>query len=163
MNRWYLIYSHFNQEDKVVYNLRKQNFECLLFKISSDKNSKKNTSLLFPRYIFTSFDINKDNWQKIFYTRGVKNLISSNTIPVPIPNKLITNLKLLQNNSETINPFDIFSLYKGKKLKIINGPFKGKECSFLKMNLEDRVSVLLNFLGKILTISIPNEFLDIAA
>ena len=99
MNRWYLIYSHFKQEDKVVYNLRKQNFECLLFKISSDKNSKKNTSLLFPRYIFTSFDINKDNWQKIFYTRGVKNLISSNTIPVPIPNKLLTNLKLLQNNS----------------------------------------------------------------
>ena len=31
------------------------------------------------------------------------------------------------------------------------------------MNLEERVSVLLNFLGKILTISIPNEFLDIAA
>ena len=45
MNRWYLIYSHFKQEDKVVYNLRKQNFECLLFKISSDKNSKKNQVL----------------------------------------------------------------------------------------------------------------------
>ena len=163
MNRWYLIYSHFKQEDKVVYNLTKQNFECISFKTNFCKNGKKTISLLFPRYIFVCFDIYKDNWQKILYTRGVKNLFLSNTKPIPVPSKLINNLKSLQNNSDIINPFNIFPLYEGKKFKIIDGPFKGKDCSFLKMNSEDRVLVLLSFLGKILKISIPNNYLDIAA
>ena len=163
MKRWYLIYSHFNQEDKAVKNLSNQDFECVSFKTSTYKSGKKNISLLFPRYIFVCFDIKKDNWQKIIYTRGVKNLISSNLTPIPIPCKIIDNIKSLQNNSEFINPFDIFPLYQGKKIRIINGPFKGRKCSFLKMNSKDRVLVLLSFLGKTLKILIPNEYLDIAA
>ena len=163
MKRWYLVYSHFNQESKAEEHLLNQKFECISFKTIKHKKGKKETSLIFPRYLFVSFDIEKDNWQKISYTRGVKSLISSNTIPIAVPTKVIDNIKLLQTKSGVINPFQIFPLYKGKKIKIIDGPFKGKECSFLKMNSKERVLVLLNFLGNIFKILIPNEYIDIAA
>ncbi len=162
MKKWYVIYSHHNKEIVAENNLRNQKFDCLSLKYLKFKNKKKIFSFLFPRYLFVSFDVKKDNWTKIFYTRGVKNIFTSQNKPIAVPDYVINNLKKILNNKEIINPFDLIKLYVGKKIKIVDGPFKNKECHFLKKESKDRVKVLLNFLGKLTNLTVENRYLNIA-
>ena len=162
MKKWYVVYSHYNKEEVAENNLRNQKFDCLSFKYLELNKNKRIFSFLFPRYLFVSFDIKKDNWSKIFYTRGVKNIFISNNKPIAVPDFVIKNLENLSSNDNLINPFNLVDLYVGKKIKISNGPLKNKECCFLKKESRDRVRVLLNFLGKLTNLVIPNSYLNIA-
>ncbi len=162
MKRWYVIYSHHNKEIIAENNLRNQKFECLSLRYAKLKNKKKVFSYLFPRYLFVSFDIKKDNWTKIFYTRGVKNIFTSKNKPIAVPETVINNLRKLIIDKRVINPFNLIKLYVGKKMKIVGGPFRNRECHFLKIESKDRVKVLLSFLGKLTNLTVDNKYLNIA-
>ena len=76
--QWFLIYTKPRQEERAKENLENQGFETFLPMIAYEKiKQPKLYSLkpLFPRYLFTQFNKEKNNWVHIKSTRGVSHIV----------------------------------------------------------------------------------------
>ena len=162
MKNWYVIYTHSGKELYTANELRKQDFKIYIPKMKKlvrhARYIKNVLKPFFPRYIFVNFNIDSHEWRKINYTRGVVKLISSNEKPIMIPELVVKELKLLENEQGFIDE-NYFSTYKkGEELEIINGPLKGLFGIFDGLSEDLRVKVLLNFMGRKINIPIHNEW-----
>ena len=162
---WYLVITKPQSEIKAQANLVRQGYETYLplVQISRRRNVKivKRTEALFPRYLFIHLDKETDNWTPIRSTIGVAGLVRFGGMPAAISEKLISSLK----NNE--NEFGLQSLEKkeliqGDKVEIVEGLFEGYKAIFQKMKSADRVSVLLDLVGKNTQVTLSMDRLEIA-
>ena len=84
MQKYYVVHTKPNQENKAVINLKRQGFKTWLpsFKKTiffKNKKTEKKVAF-FPGYIFVILDVLNDDWSKIQNTFGVKYLIQCITI-----------------------------------------------------------------------------------
>ena len=97
MNNWYVVQTGPSKEFVAANNLASQNFNIYLpqLKRNITRFNCKQTTVkpLFPGYLFVFIDYLKDNWSKINYTRGVKNLLHWEEISYQFPKILLMNLK----------------------------------------------------------------------
>lgn len=73
--------------------------------------------VLFPDYVFVQMDLERDPWQRVNYTRGVKGLLFGEH-PVAIPSAADV-VKLLEARSDRKRT----ALARGMIVKITSGPF----------------------------------------
>ena len=96
MQKYYVVHTKPNQENKAVINLKRQGLKrgYLHLKKLSFKNKKTvKKEPFFPGYIFVILDVFNDDWSKIQNTFGVKYLITSDGVPKEIENSNINLLK----------------------------------------------------------------------
>ena len=162
---WYLVTTKPQSEFKAQENLSRQGYETYLplVQISRRRSGKnvKRTEPFFPRYLFILLDEKTDNWSPIRSTFGVAGMVRFGGMPSIVPESIITCLK----NNE--NEFGLQSLKKkelknGDKVDIIGGPFAGYKAIFQKMKNIERVSVLLDIVGKNTQLTLSVHELDIA-
>ena len=79
MKEWFVVQTQVNSEQIAAANIKQKGFEVYypnFFKtISHARKTKKVIKPLFPRYIFVSFNKNKDNWNSYyewFFTHAKK-------------------------------------------------------------------------------------------
>ena len=74
---WILVYTKAKQENRANFNLQNQGFVTFLPLISSQKRNEKSkqTSPVFPRYIFVKIDPDLENWITIKSTLGVEKIV----------------------------------------------------------------------------------------
>ena len=149
---WYVIYSKPRQERVATDNLSRQGYETYLPMIEISKRKQgaviKKAEPFFPRYLFIRLDMKQDNWSPIRSTRGVVSLVRFNGNPKSVPESLIRALK---NNENSHKLQSVTPKYwkKGDALEIEQGPFAGYRCIFQGTRSSDRVTVLLNIVGKL--------------
>ena len=159
--QWFLIYTKPHQEERAKENLENQGNEVFLPMIASEKTKQpKSFSLkpMFPRYLFTKFTVEKDNWTHIKSTRGVSYIVVFGKNFTAVPNSVMGYLKSKVDDNDVLKLQTTRKIFqKGDELVIKQGAFQGKDATFLSMSGKKRVRVLLSLMNQLLITDIPGQ------
>jgi transcriptional antiterminator RfaH len=155
---WYLIHTKPTQEERAAQNLEKQGY-TIFFPRCQVQRTRRNKLVhliepLFARYLFIQLDDITSNWYPIRSTRGVHALVrfGTNSDPVSVPDQLIAQLKLLQEQSDLDGRPAIALFESNQALAITSGPFVGLSGLFQKLHVSEdgqaRALLLVEILGK---------------
>ena len=159
--QWFLIYTKPHQEERAKENLENQGFETFLPMIAFEKiKQPKLYSLkpMFPRYLFTQFNAEKNNWVHVKSTRGVSHVIRFGDKLTEVPNSVIDYLKSKVDDNDVLELQTTRKTFrKGDELVIKQGVFQGKDATFISMNGKERVRVLLSLMNRITIAEISEQ------
>ena len=85
-------------------------------------------------------------WQKVNNTLGVSRLVCFNGKPKQVPQNLISGLMLKSDADGKIIPMS--TLKSGDQVKIMRGPFSDFIAKVEKIDEQQRIWVLLDFMGQ---------------
>ena len=159
--KWFLIYTKPRQEERAKENLENQGFETFLPMIAYEKiKQPKLYSLkpMFPRYLFTKFNVEKNNWVHIKSTRGVSHVITFGDKLTEVPDSVVEFLKTKVDDHNVIKLKVTRPVFqKGDKLVIKKGIFQGKEATFFSKTGKERVKVLLKLMNELIIAELPGK------
>ena len=148
---WFVIYTKARQESVALEHLERQQFHCYLprMQLSKRRNGQIVPSIepFFPRYLFVRLALQEQDWAPIRSTRGVCGLVKFEGVPKRIPEQFISLLKE-NEDSQLLQRVTEKSWKSGDQVNIEQGPFAGYKCIFQQKRSADRVSVLLDIVGK---------------
>jgi transcriptional antiterminator RfaH len=166
MMRWCVAHTQPVKESMAQQHLEIQGFTVYLPRFKKTRRHARKVeeiaAPLFPGYLFIGFDLELSPWRSIHGTRGVSYLLLNNNRPSCVPTELILELKA-QEDAEGLLPLkSLIAFHKGDKLRILEGSFQDQTASFEKWNDRHRVQVLLHFLGRELSLSLPSYAIESA-
>ena len=161
---WFILQFKSNSHHLAAKNLTQQGFETFLplHETTSRRLSRFiNTSKpLFPGYMFIKFDRAESEWHKINSTYGVSRLITFNSILKSIPNIFVDHLMKRYDLSGKLLP--IKKLKKGNQVTVLNGPFTNFIATVEKYEADQRVSILMDLMGRKTKIQTPSDNLTLS-
>jgi transcriptional antiterminator RfaH len=164
MNHWYLIQFKPNSHRLAERNLHRQGFETFLpmQKITRRKASRFVSDLkpLFPGYMFVSVNSDLAPWRTINSTIGVSKLVSFEGKPKPLPLQLISGLMLRCDASGILLPPK--SLSEGDSVEMLTGPFANFIATVDTIDPEQRIWVLMDFMGQKTRMQVTSDQLQLA-
>lgn len=166
MKCWYLVHTKSRKEILAEENLLRQNFEVYLPFIRQTRRRRGHWAPviepLFPRYLFVNLEIGFDNFASIRYTKGVSNMVRFSEEPAVVPDEVVDTLKQAESLDSGLH-HSAKSLFKpGDKVFIEDGPFAGMQALFLAQKGEERVVILLNWLGRENRVTVERDLLSVA-
>ena len=151
---WLVATYKINEVRRVESNLLNQKFDYYLPKITTKKiNSNPKVEVLFPGYIFinTSFE----NYSALKYTMGIKNIIKFGDNISYISDEEIEVMQITEETSK-IDPV-ASQIQIGQDAMITKGSLKGSIVKVCSLSSNERVGVLLYFLGSVRRVTIPEK------
>jgi transcriptional antiterminator RfaH len=152
MKRWYVVHTQPRQEARAEVNLRRQGFEVWLPSIRRARRHARRVDStltpLFPRYLFVS-----EPWRSINGTFGVVRLLCNGDTPLVVPAGLVEEIMERCDEAGTIIGLPR-PLVVGESVKVVMGRFD-LEGLFETRSGQDRVVLLLEFLGREVRASVP--------
>jgi transcriptional antiterminator RfaH len=146
-SHWYAIHTHFRQESRADANLKAWNIETFYPEVKQERRNEfsgaitRLTKPFFPRYIFARFDIGP-LLQKVWFTRGVRSVVSFGGPPTPIDDEIIEFLRGRADKNGFLKIDD--ELKPGDKVTLTSGVLAKLQGVFEReMNDSDRVMILL--------------------
>lgn len=112
---------------------------------------------LFPRYVFTKFDIKQAGWHEAFEFAGVGGLMCRDRMPVWMPEEKIASIKARENNGVIPGKESLRVLFDiGDKVMVTDGPFasfpaiveEGLDVAIEKLEASMRIKVAVNIFGR---------------
>lgn len=110
---------------------------------------------VFPRYVFTRFDISIRGWREAFDYAGV-GLMGQKGMPIWMPDDLIDRVR--QRVGSPVTTSDSLRVFfdVGEKVVVNNGPFasfpgiveEGLDCPMEKLDASMRIKVAVNIFGR---------------
>jgi transcriptional antiterminator RfaH len=95
--RWYVVQSQPNAENKAVAHLNRQGFRTYLPRYLKQRRHARRIDIvpapLFPNYLFVAIDITAQRWRSISSTVGVSHIVGSGDHPTAIPAHVVTTLQ----------------------------------------------------------------------
>lgn len=156
---WYLATAKSRQEARAVDNLKNQHIEafCPTVKVEKLRRGKKQivTEALFTGYLFINLSPQHALWHKVRSTRGIRDWVRFAGEVAKIPDGLVSSL--IWANAQPEKQVIISRFNKGEKVRILSGPFAGLKAIYDKTDGEMRSMILVNFLGQINRLKVPNE------
>jgi len=144
--------------------LQRQGFETFLpmQKITRRKASRFVSDLkpLFPGYMFVSVNSELAPWRSINSTIGVSKLVSLEGKPKPLPLQLISGLMLRCDASGELLPPK--SLNEGDSVEMLTGPFANFIATVDRIDPEQRIWVLMDFMGQKTRVQVSADQLQLA-
>lgn len=152
IKRWYLIYSKPRQETLAQTNLQRQGYATYLPLVRQPRRRAgkrvQTVGPMFPRYLFINLDSQTDDWGPIRSTLGVVSLVRFGQRPVPVPERLLEALRAREDEKGLqVVPVDEYEA--GTPVRITEGGLTGYEGIFLSRSGHERVTVLLDIMGKV--------------
>jgi len=157
--KWYAIHTYSGYEESVSNNLR-QRIESLdmgdkIFNILIPtekkikiKNGKRRvvTEKIFPGYVLVDMLVTDDSWYVVRNTPNVTGFIGAGTVPTPLDDKEIDELKKRMGVEEPQYKIDV---EVGSPVKINDGPFKNFDGKVSEIDAErGKIKVLVNVFGR---------------
>jgi transcriptional antiterminator RfaH len=149
LENWYLIKFKANSHYLAMKNLQRQHIKTFL--PMEENTSRKvsrfvaNLKPLFPGYMFVSVEEGTSPWRKINNTVGVSQLVGFGSNYTPIPLKLVLDLMSRCDATGKILPPK--NIIPGNNIEILTGPFANFIATVEKIEVQDRVTILLEFMG----------------
>ena len=163
MESWFLLQTKPRQEIRAIENLERQGVVSFCPQISVEKLSRgkrvQAQEVLFPGYLFISFNYETITSTTIRSTRGVSHFVSTSGTPVQVPQQLIDGLKARVANGGIETPTNLPK--SGDKLEILEGPFRGLDAIFSQPDGTSRAIVLINLLNQQVKATLPFASLNI--
>jgi transcriptional antiterminator RfaH len=154
---WFIIQLKPNSHNQALKNLTRQGFETFLplNDVTLRKASRfvTITKPLFPGYMFVSFDRAESDWHKINNTYGVSRLITFNSIIKSIPTIFIDHLMKRYDLSGKLIP--VQKLKKGDRVTVSKGPFANFIASVEEYETDQRISILMDLMGRKIKLQTP--------
>ena len=159
MKRWYVVHTHVRSEAKAAFHLLRQGFSVYLPQYLKTRSHARKMDLikapLFSRYLFISIDLSKDRWYSVNSTIGVKHLICNGDFPAPLSDEIVDDIKFNEDPRGNVLLSKVNPFKKGDLVRIIDGAFSQSIGIFDGSTDEERVRVLLEFLGRQVALSVP--------
>ena len=156
---WFILQFKSNSHHLAAKNLNRQGFETFLplNETTSRRTSRFiNTSKpLFPGYMFIKLDRAESGWHKINSTYGVSRLITFNSILKSIPTTFVDSLMKRYDSSGKLLP--IQKLKKGDQVTVLKGPFANFIATVEKYEADQRISILMDLMGRKTKIQTPSD------
>lgn len=158
---WYVVQTQPRAESQAISHLEMQRYIvfCPRYRrtIRHARKTKIALAPLFPSYIFTRFRASHDQWRSINGTRGVVRLLMQDGIPQPLPSGVVEGLQAKLRADGT---FDWTSALRvGDEVRIIDGPFAELLGTLEYLDAAGRVRVLLELLGRSVSVALRSEAL----
>lgn len=149
--RWYLVYAKPRQETVARLNLERQGYRVYLPLVRQPRRQKGRTiaiiAPMFPRYLFVRLDQETHDWGPIRSTFGVVSIVRFGQVSAVVPDDLVELLRKREDN-EGIQVLPVEQYRRGARVRITEGGFAGYEGLFVARSARDRVTVLLQVLGR---------------
>lgn len=166
MKQWFAVHTQSAKEQLAEQHLRQQGFEVYLPRYKKIRRHARKIDAvlapLFPRYLFIRLDLTLDLWQKVNGTRGVVYLLMNNNYPISVSDFVVNNLKAEEDLNGTLPISSLILFTKGDKVRVCEGKFAGHTAIFEKLDGEQRVQILLSFLGRETRVSFPTYAVEAA-
>jgi len=154
MKNWYLIKTKPRQEKIAIQNLENQGY--MVFCPMSKINNR--LVVLFPSYLFVQLNDKTQNWSPINSTKGVSHFVKFGLnfakVHISIIEFIKTNQHITTEKLKNLNKFK-----PGDKVQISDGALQNLVAIFESYRSDDRVILLMNFLGREQSLSIKKESL----
>jgi len=104
-------------------------------------------SLLFHSYVFVSI---VTGWWQARWSPGVLKIVLDGPQPARVPDEIIADIKKREGPDGLVRlpKQPLNGLRRGQRVKILRGPFEGKDGLYDGMNGHERERVLLDLLGR---------------
>lgn len=149
--RWYLVYCKPRQESTAQRHLTRQGYTTYLPLMRERRRRLARrvavVAPMFPRYLFIRLNRETDNWAPIRSTIGVVSVVRFGQAAAAVPDDLIALFRQ-REDAEGIQQLPAEEFRQGTKVRITDGGFAGYEGIFLAHSGRDRVTVLLEVLGR---------------
>lgn len=159
MNQWYLLQLKPNSHRIAERNLNRQGFKTFLpmQEVTRRKASHFVNDLkpLFPGYMFVSFDTEIDAWRKINSTMGVSRLVSFGSEPKALPTQLVSGLMMRCDENGKLLPPN--TLREGDSVELLTGPFAKFVATVDSIDPEQRIWVIMDYMGQKTRIQIASD------
>ncbi len=161
MTYWCDVQTHVRSEDKAAFHLGRQGFEVFLPKhLKRRKHARRIdwvAAPLFPRYLFVAIDPEATQWSSIRSTVGVGDLVRFGNRPAAVPMGVIAEIMARQDENGLVKAHIGCPFKAGDRVKIAEGPLSDLEGLFDCATDEERVTVLLNLMGREVKVRVPLE------
>lgn len=159
MIRWYVVHTHQGSERLAEGHLKRQGFETYLplyRKITRHaRRVAEITAPLFPRYMFVAIDMAAQRWHSINGTFGVNHLVAMGDRPLALPEGIVDEIRAREAGEGLVKLEKEPLFKKGETVHITGGALADQVGLFQRLNEKDRVSVLLDMLGRKLEVQVP--------
>ncbi len=156
---WFAVVTKPRQERVAHENLQRQGFQCFLPMAENpyQRRSRKHARIiepLFPRYLFLSAIAEFQNLAPVRSTRGVITMVRFGTKLAIVPEFIIMALKNLMAPGSDLIRIQPVKIEEGDEVRIFDGPLAGIGAIVHKRNSEDRVQLLLEMLGRPISVEV---------
>jgi transcriptional antiterminator RfaH len=148
---WYLVYCKPRQESVARENLTRQGYETYL-PVMRDVRRRQGRRVtlvapMFPRYLFIHLNRQTDNWAPIRSTLGAVSIVRFGRLAARVPDDLVALLRSCED-TQGLQVLPVEEYKPGSRVRITQGGFAGYEGIFQAASGRDRVTVLLDVLGR---------------
>jgi transcriptional antiterminator RfaH len=165
-SRWYVAQTHPHAEAKATFHLQRQGFAVYgprhLKQRRHARRVEKVTAPLFPGYLFVAIDLATQRWLAIDSTTGVTRLVRDGERPAPVPLRVIDGLKAREDSDGFVQLERQPRFSPGDKVRIAGGALIDCFGLYEGMNARERVSVLLELLGRKVRVTLASEIIEAA-
>ena len=159
MHRWYVVSTQPQKEERAHEHLGRQGFDVYLPRWRKRRSHARRiewiSAPLFPRYLFVGFDIDVTRWRAIQSTLGVSHLVCNGGLPLPMPNGIVENIRARETASGLIQIKPAFR--RGQPVIVSEGAFLDQVGLFERTDDNERVTILLNLLGREVRVKVPTH------
>lgn len=164
--RWFVVQTHPHGEIRAVQNLERQQFEVYLPRYGRRRKQGRRVDMvpvpLFPRYLFVAIDLGVQRWLSIRSTIGVSRLVCHGDKPVPVPAGIVDNLRARQGEDGLIRLEAPCAFSAGDQVRVRGGAFEDSLGLFEHIMDNERVTILLDLLGRKVRVTMGVELIAAA-
>ncbi|MCR4267835.1 transcription termination/antitermination protein NusG [Nitratireductor sp. ZSWI3] len=146
-------------ENLAEQNLRQQGFATYLPRrqrtVRHARRIRIVSSAYFEAYFFVSFDIGKRSWYPINSTVGVRNLVTTGSAPVPVPQGIVEALMSATDEQGILHPLDL--LQPGGTVRVVDGVFAGQLGRLDSVGTSGAVRILLDIMNRAVSVKIDRQ------
>jgi transcriptional antiterminator RfaH len=150
--RWYVVQTQVNGEAKAARNLLRQGYEVYLPRYLKRRRHARKVDFtakpLFPRYMFVAIDMATQRWRSIQSTFGVSRLVTNGDDPAMVPEGVVYALRAREDDKGFVRLDSRPAFAPGDKVRVLAGAFMDSAGLFSGLADHDRVSILLDMLGR---------------
>jgi transcriptional antiterminator RfaH len=164
--RWYVAQTHPHAEAKAALHLGRQGFSVYLPRYLKRRRHARRTenvpAPLFPRYLFIAVDMATQRWRSIHSTIGVTRMVCLGDQPAAVDKSIIDGLRRREDACGFVQVERRIEFVAGDKIRVREGVFASCLGLFEGVTDAERVSILLDLLGRKVRVVLDVDFVAAA-
>jgi transcriptional antiterminator RfaH len=153
-------------EIRAAAHLARQGFESYLPRYLKRRRHARQIETvaapLFPRYMFVTVDLAVQRWRAISSTIGVSHLVCQGEAPAPVSCDIIEGLRAREDERGFVRLDRRPPFAPGDRIRILDGAFSACLGLFEGMADRERVSILLDLLGRKVRVTLDADIVTAA-
>jgi transcriptional antiterminator RfaH len=162
--RWFAVNAQAKRELRAKRQLENQGYQVYLpQRLKTVRRSRKLVTVVapyFPRYLFITLDLSRDQWRNINSTFGVSSLVMAGERPHPVPPGVVEAM-IAATDENGLLSFE-HSLKVGAAVRLLAGPFAEQLGVLERLDDSGRVRVLLDIMGGSVPVRVARELVAAA-